>query len=181
MKTIGIKIHGYKSLKNPVSIKFFDDKPTVLIGKNGSGKTNIAEAIQKIFKNNGPESVHYDAEIELSREEFSRIFPNEKYSKEKCVFTASNGNGGSVDRINSPYIVPFLREKITDIRILSDNLKSAIEEYKAQADKILCHELDEPLRCFELLGSEGSVTNFYFVKSRTEYITAACERFEEAL
>lgn len=181
MKIIGIKIEDYKSVKNPVSIKFFDDKPTVLIGKNGSGKTNIAEALERIFKNNGSEIIPYDAEIELSREEFSRIFPNEEYSKEKCVFTASNGNGGQVDRISSSYIVPFLREKVKDMRILSDNLKSVIEEYKAQADKISCYEVDEPLRCFDLLGSNGKITNYYYVESRTKYITDACERFEKSL
>ena len=45
MELISIEIESYKSIKTPVTISFFDGLPTVLIGKNGSGKTNVLEAL----------------------------------------------------------------------------------------------------------------------------------------
>lgn len=41
MKITKIEIRSYKSIKQPVEINFCDDLPVILIGKNGSGKTNI--------------------------------------------------------------------------------------------------------------------------------------------
>ena len=48
MELISIEIESYKSIKTPVTISFFDGLPTVLIGKNGSGKTNVLEALSAI-------------------------------------------------------------------------------------------------------------------------------------
>ena len=47
MELISIEIESYKSIKTPVTISFFDGLPTVLIGKNGSGKTNVLEIEKK--------------------------------------------------------------------------------------------------------------------------------------
>ena len=41
MRITKIEITNYKSIKEPVEINFYNGLPTVLIGKNGSGKTNI--------------------------------------------------------------------------------------------------------------------------------------------
>ena len=48
MKITRIEIKKYKSIKEPIEINFYDNLPTVLIGKNGSGKTNILEALDTI-------------------------------------------------------------------------------------------------------------------------------------
>ncbi len=40
-----IEIERYKSIKSPVTISFSNGLPTILIGKNGSGKTNVLEAL----------------------------------------------------------------------------------------------------------------------------------------
>lgn len=38
MRITKIEITNYKSIKEPVEINFYNGLPTVLIGKNGSGK-----------------------------------------------------------------------------------------------------------------------------------------------
>ena len=48
-----IEIHNYKSIKEPVEINFYNGLPTVLIGKNGSGKTNILEVLSAIAEATG--------------------------------------------------------------------------------------------------------------------------------
>lgn len=52
MRLKQIEILKYKSIKNPVSIHFNEGKVITLIGKNGSGKTNILEAIKYAFSRN---------------------------------------------------------------------------------------------------------------------------------
>lgn len=47
MRILNLKLENYKNLVD-FSIDF-EDKPTVLIGQNGSGKTNLYEAIVEIF------------------------------------------------------------------------------------------------------------------------------------
>ena len=44
MKLTQIDILKYKSIKQPVSIVFNEGQVVTLIGKNGSGKTNVLEA-----------------------------------------------------------------------------------------------------------------------------------------
>lgn len=52
MKITRIEIEKYKSIKEPIEINFYDNPPTVLIGKNGSEKTNILEALDTIAEVN---------------------------------------------------------------------------------------------------------------------------------
>ncbi len=47
-----IDILKYKSIKNPVSVYFNEGKVVTLIGKNGSGKTNVLEAIKYAMSQN---------------------------------------------------------------------------------------------------------------------------------
>lgn len=41
MKLTKLEMENYKSIRAPVTAAFSDELPTVLIGRNGSGKTNI--------------------------------------------------------------------------------------------------------------------------------------------
>ncbi len=52
MRITKIEIANYKSIEEPVEINFYNGLPTVLIGKNGSGKTNILEALSAIAEAN---------------------------------------------------------------------------------------------------------------------------------
>lgn len=79
MRITEIELEIYKSIKEPVKINFYDGLPTVLIGKNGSGKTNILEALNAIAEANGNYyglskelSLSYKAHIILSKEDTDR-------------------------------------------------------------------------------------------------------------
>ena len=52
MRITKIEIQNYKSIKELVEINFYNGLPTVLIGKNGSGKTNILEALNAVVEAN---------------------------------------------------------------------------------------------------------------------------------
>ena len=85
MKITRIEIKKYKSIKEPIEINFYDNLPTVLIGKNGSGKTNILEALDTIAEVNsnyfGASSklpLSYKVHITLSKHDIARLFPGKK-------------------------------------------------------------------------------------------------------
>lgn len=85
MKITRIEIKKYKSIKEPIEINFYDNLPTVLIGKNGSGKTNILEALDTIAEVNsnyfGASSklpLSYKVHITLSKNDIARLFPGKK-------------------------------------------------------------------------------------------------------
>ena len=95
MKLIKIDINNYKSIASPVSVNFQDGLPTVLIGKNGSGKSNLLEAFEHIASTNAnlqgkysAGGLRYKAHIRLEKDEFAKLFPSEAYSEEKATFTA---------------------------------------------------------------------------------------------
>jgi len=49
-KLKSITIENYRSIGNsPVTIKFPENQPVILIGENNSGKTNIIRAIEILF------------------------------------------------------------------------------------------------------------------------------------
>lgn len=88
MKIIKIEINNYKSIKEPVEIHFTDSLPTVLIGKNGSGKTNILEALSIIAEANGnywgmstKQALDYKLHIKLCKEDVDMLFPGEKSTR----------------------------------------------------------------------------------------------------
>lgn len=74
-----IDILKYKSIKQPVSVYFSEGKVVTLIGKNGSGKTNVLEAIKYAFSKNqfyGREKIECEIKyhIELTDEELEEYF-----------------------------------------------------------------------------------------------------------
>ena len=106
MKITRIEIKEYKSIKEPIEINFYDNLPTVLIGKNGSGKTNILEALDAIAEVNskylGVSSklpLSYKVHITLSKDEIAQLFPVKKIDENKCRFVACSGEKCKIDRI----------------------------------------------------------------------------------
>ena len=79
MELTKIEIESYKSIKSPVTISFVEGLPTVLIGKNGSGKTNVLEALLAIAlantKNVTPTNVclYSNITIQIPRGKFTEI------------------------------------------------------------------------------------------------------------
>lgn len=88
MRITKIEIANYKSIKEPVEINFYNGLPTVLIGKNGSGKTNILEALSAIAEANGNYfglrkelSMSYKVHIRLEKEDAEKLFPGKSIGK----------------------------------------------------------------------------------------------------
>ena len=136
MKITRIEIKKYKSIKEPIEINFYDNLPTVLIGKNGSGKTNILEALDTIAEVNsnyfGASSklpLSYKVHITLSKNDIARLFPGKKIDENKCRFVACSGENCKINRIESEYLVPLLNSEICEILDLTDELKKALNTY----------------------------------------------------
>lgn len=176
MKLIKIDINNYKSIASPVSVNFQDGLPTVLIGKNGSGKSNLLEALEHIASTNanlpGKHSaggLRYKAHIRLEKDEFAKLFPNEQYSEVKATFAAYSSTKDTlhIDTIESEHIVPLLKKELVDIRTVADELIAAIEDYEKALQKIACDDRDVlPLRGYELTDGKGNTTNCESLKSR---------------
>lgn len=169
MELVKIEIESYKSIKSPVTISFLEDLPTILIGKNGSGKTNILEALSAIALANsnyhgniGTEHPAYRAYIQLSEDDVSAMLPDIAYDKSKCEIIAySGGNDLKIDRIRSEYITSSIRKKIADIRDLASQLKDAVDSYEKQLTKISHDGYEElPIHCYDIKDANGRLTNY---------------------
>ena len=179
MKLIKIDINNYKSIASPVSVNFQDRLPTVLIGKNGSGKSNVLEALEHISSTNAhlpgkysAGGLRYKAHIRLEKDEFEKLFPSEAYSEEKATFTAYSSGKDTlhIDTIESESIVPLLKKELVDIRTVADELKVAMEEYEKALQKLACDDYESlSLRGYELTDGRGNTTNFEFLKFRASF------------
>lgn len=98
MKLTQIDILKYKSIKQPVSIVFNKGQVVTLIGKNGSGKTNVLEAIKYALTKNyyGNEKIECKIQyhIELTDDEindyFSCVQADEKSKRIVVDFDSNN-------------------------------------------------------------------------------------------
>lgn len=189
MKLIKIDINNYKSIASPVSVNFQDGLPTVLIGKNGSGKSNVLEALEHISSTNAhlpgkysAGGLRYKAHIRLEKDEFEKLFPSEAYSEEKATFTAYSSGKDTlhIDTIESESIVPLLKKELVDIRTVADELTIAIEDYEKALLKIACDDRDVlPLRGYELTDGKGNTTNCESLKSRASFFADQVKRMAE--
>ena len=184
MRITKIEITNYKSIKEPVEINFYNGLPTVLIGKNGSGKTNILEALSAIAEANGNYfglhkelPLKYKVHIRLEKEDAERLFPG-KSIDEKCEFAACSGEDCKINRIESEYLVPLLRMEIDEIYDLASELKDALDTYTKQLNKIAYIENNEHLlRGFQIINFKNSTTNYDFLKGQVEMVIREAEKF----
>lgn len=178
MELTKIEIESYKSIKSPVTISFVEGLPTVLIGKNGSGKTNVLEALSAIalantnyYGNRGKEQPTYRAYIQLSEEDVATMLPDIVYDKNKCEIIAySSGSDLKIDRVRSEYIVSSIRKEIADIRDLALQLKDAVDLYEKQLIKISHDGYEElPIHCYNLKDANGGLTNYNIICHQAEW------------
>ena len=196
MELISIEIESYKSIKTPVTISFFDGLPTVLIGKNGSGKTNVLEALSAIalantnyYGDREKGQIAYRAHIQLTEEDVTAMLPEVVYDKDKCeVIAYSSGNDLKIDRLHSEYIVSSIKKEIVDIRDLALQLKDAVDSYEKQLAKISHNGYEElPIHCYNLKDSNGRLTNYnilfyqteYFINHVSEFLDKMLKTFED--
>jgi energy-coupling factor transporter ATP-binding protein EcfA2 len=177
MELTKIVIKNYKAIKSPVEISFNKDMPTVLIGKNGCGKTTILEALYKIAEANrirayGREKgdLLYNARIQLSEEDVKAVLPLLKYDPSQCEIVAYGGNQYlQMDRIESSYIVPSFKKEIADIGELADQLAQAVNIYEKQVGKLACDgDAESTLQSCVLKHEDGRLTNFRSIQCEAE-------------
>lgn len=189
MRITKIEIRNYKSIKKPFEINFYDELPTILIGRNGSGKTNILEALNMIAEANSnyygsdkEPAPSYKVYIRLTKEDTDRLFPGKNIDEDKCQFIACSGENCKIDRIESEYLVPLLKSEACEIIDLANKLKDALSTYTKQLNKIACSERQEqPLRGFQLTNFRNSTTNYDTLKFQVEFVLEQVEKLTESI
>ena len=183
MRITKIEITNYKSIKEPVEINFYNGLPTVLIGKNGSGQTNILETLSAIAEANGNYlglrkelPLKYKVHIRLEKEDAERLFPG-KSIDEKCEFVACSGEDCKINRIESECLIPLLRMEIDEISELAGELQDALDTYTRQLNKIAYGDNEHPLRGFQIINFKNSTTNYDFLKGQAEMVIREAEKF----
>lgn len=179
MKLIKIEIKNYKSITEPIDVAFHGNLPTVLIGKNGSGKSNILEALEHIASTNSnlpgkysAGELRYKAYIRLDSSEFAKLFPNEEYSAERAEFSAysSSKDGLHINTIESETIVPLLKKEIENVLELTNELEEAVDSYEKALKKIECDDIDSiSLRGYDIIDAKGNTTNYDDLKSKSQF------------
>lgn len=184
MRITKIEIANYKSIKEPVEINFYNGLPTVLIGKNGSGKTNILEALNAVAEANGNYfglrkelPMSYKVHIRLEKNDAENLFPDKNVDAEKCEFVACSGEDSKIDRIESECLIPLLRMEIDEISDLANELKDALDTYTEQLNKIMYSENEHPLQGFQIINFKNSTTNYGFLKWQVEMVIREAEKF----
>lgn len=183
MRITKIEITNYKSIKEPVEINYYNGLPTVLIGKNGSGKTNILEALSAVAEANGNYfgmrkelPLKYKVHIRLEKEDAERLFPG-KSIDEKCEFAACSGEDCKINRIESECLIPLLRMEIDEISELAGELKDALDTYTKQLNKIAYGENEHPLQGLQIINFKNSTTSYAFLKRQVEMVIWEAEKF----
>lgn len=127
MEVQKIKILNYKSIKEPIEIPFSNNGGLVtFIGKNGSGKTNILQAIRKtIVKQTG----YYRGEKEAISSQYTLKVTKEE--KEK-YFSSVN-----VEKCGDEIVVDFTNGEEHVKKVQAPILTVSVGQYKAKLEKLL--------------------------------------------
>lgn len=177
MKLTQIDILKYKSINSLATVYFNDGEVVTLIGKNGSGKTNVLEALNYIYESNAklnfytmhPIDLKYRVHIKLTEEDLTSILPEIEYDKSKNELIAYNyGDGLKIDTIESDWLIPLLKQELLDIRELAQSLKNSLEEYVKIVESVCIEDKGNT----SLLGftlHKDHVTNFCRLKHQAEY------------
>ena len=167
MRLVAITPEGYRSIKEPVRIDFCQDLPTVLVGKNGSGKTNILSALEWIAKNarseiaphgEGPQG--WTAELLLSTEDLAELFPDRTDLPEEMPITVCSGENGRIDRICSKKLTALLHEERDAMTAQANALAHALDSYERQLAAIAGGDDEiDPMHCFAVTDHRGRLTD----------------------
>lgn len=177
MRLTQIDILKYKSIKRPVTIYFNEGEVVTLIGKNGSGKTNVLEALNYIFEANAkfnfftmhPVDLKYRVHIKLTREDLTSILPEIEHDVSKNELIAYNyGDGLKIDTIESASIIPLLKQEILDISVVAQKLKTALEKYVNIVESV-CVEGNGNTSLIGFTLQKDHVTNFYQLKHQIDF------------
>ena len=188
MELIKIELENYKSITESIGVEFHKNLPTVLIGKNGSGKSNVLEALEHIASTNSnlpgkysAGELRYKAYIRLENSEFAKLFPKEEYSEEKAVFSAysSAKDGLHINTIESDTIVPLLRKEFDNVLELTNELEKAVTSYEKTLEKIACDDQDSI--SYNIFNAKGNTTNYWALKNMSQFFIEQIRQLSNSL
>lgn len=144
-----IDILKYKSIKNPVSVYFNEGKVVTLIGKNGSGKTNVLEAIKYAMSKNhfyGRDKTECEIKyhIELTDEELDEYF--------SCVQT---------EQKSKEIIVDFNGNNLEQRFVSSSTIWIEAESFKLRLDSVLINFETAASKYIKALQSIETEPNYF--------------------
>lgn len=132
-----IDILNYKSITSPVSIKFKEGEVVTLIGKNGSGKTNILEALKRIFTNSPFTTIDRTARakayyyFQLTDEEREKYFQAiELDEADGLIKVEYNDNEPTIRLVSSPAVQ-------INVKRFREQAATILHEYKIAANKYI--------------------------------------------
>lgn len=177
MRLVAITPEGYRSIKEPVRIDFCQDLPTVLVGKNGSGKTNILSALEWIAKNarseiaphgEGPQG--WTAELLLSTEDLAELFPDRTDLPEEMPITVCSGENGRIGQICSKELTALLHEERDAMTAQANALARALDSYERQLAAIAGGDDEiDPVHWFAATDHRSLSTNYGMLCLRLRY------------
>ena len=188
MELIKIEIENYKSITAPICIEINKNLPVVLIGKNGSGKSNVLETLEHIASTNSnlpgkysAGELRYKAYLRLDSSEFAKLFPNEEYSEEKAEFSAysSAKDGLHINTIESDTIVPLLRKEFDNVLELTNELEKAVTSYEKTLEKIACDDQDSI--SYNIFNAKGNTTNYWALKNMSQFFIEQIRQLSNSL
>jgi len=186
-----VHIDSFK-IRLGIDINFIDGLPTVLIGKNGSGKTNILEALTIIAEANGnywgsnsKEQFSYKIHLQLSEDDILRLFPDKTVDSTQCSFVAYSGEKMKIDRVESNYLASLFCEEIAEIQSKSNELKKLLSEYQNQLGYV-SNDSDNslPTQWYQISKISNScrpLTNFDSLSRRIQHPVEEAEKIANSL
>lgn len=151
MEVQKIKILNYKSIKEPIEISFSNNGELVtFIGKNGSGKTNILQAIRKtIAKQTGyyrgeKETISSQYTLKVTKEEKEKYFSSVNVEKcgDEIVVNCTNGEE-HVKKVQAPILTVSVGQYKAKLEKLLKRVKKAGKNYVDKLKEIE-HSYDPP-------------------------------------
>lgn len=165
-----IEILNYKSINSVVTINFNYGEPVTLIGKNGSGKTNILEALKQTLGSGHNTTFRHDSSMQgtyyfrLSKEELDEYFNHiELNGENELIKVEYFGKTPTVRMITSPAVQISVKEFSDEIEEILSAFKSAARTYinslkKIENDEYAYFNLYPQIECESLKGSLTHLT-----------------------
>lgn len=148
MKIKSITIEQYKSVKTPQTIEFGKGGIITLIGKNGSGKTNLLEAIEKVFQVNrhedyyGYEDLKYSIVLELDETTLKELDEDFDYKpQDRIIRVYFDGLKHDTDALQVKFIqstayAKTLKESADAVKKQVPDLLNKLKEFRTLLKEI---------------------------------------------
>ena len=142
MRLEAIVLDQYKSIRTPIRLEFRNNL-VLLLGKNGSGKSNILQALHTIFSHRFDLSFQKTAfnfrlELSLSREEVRQIYGAVDYDDAHRKLLLKN-DATITDHvlIESPTFTAHILDQQQLMQQQAEHVRLSIDQFKADLQKVV--------------------------------------------